>query len=211
MWEPLQGPLASPSDNVKTQTLWVIGTALQNNPAAQKAVRAFFSRNTPTLTLPLAWDASESQCLALDPLPTVLSCLSPSVRSSKQLRSKAIYALSGLLKHNTAVIASFETAGGWDALRGTFSGTITPARSSIHLIQIHLFCGSADSDISVRRKTAFLLSSLTPSVVMTQAVAPPGGRISGAGKDDPQVVHPNSHASIMADPASGCSPCLCGS
>src|SRR5712671_7122203 len=131
MWEPLQGPLASPSDNVKTQTLWVIGTALQNNPAAQKAVRAFFSRNTPTLTLPLAWDASESQCLALDPLPTVLSCLSPSVRSSKQLRSKAIYALSGLLKHNTAAIASFETAGGWDALRGTLSGTITPARSSV--------------------------------------------------------------------------------
>ena len=39
MWEPLQGLLASPSDDVKTQALWVIGTAVQNNPAAQKAVR----------------------------------------------------------------------------------------------------------------------------------------------------------------------------
>jgi len=40
MWEPLQGLLASPSDDVKVQALWVIGTAVQNNPAAQKAVRA---------------------------------------------------------------------------------------------------------------------------------------------------------------------------
>lgn len=39
MWEPLQGLLASPSDDVKTQALWVIGTAVQNNPTAQKAVR----------------------------------------------------------------------------------------------------------------------------------------------------------------------------
>jgi hypothetical protein len=39
MWEPLQGLLATPSDDIKVQALWVIGTALQNNPAAQKAVR----------------------------------------------------------------------------------------------------------------------------------------------------------------------------
>jgi hypothetical protein len=39
MWEPLQSLLASPSDDVKVQALWVIGTAMQNNPAAQKAVR----------------------------------------------------------------------------------------------------------------------------------------------------------------------------
>jgi len=38
MWEPLQGLLASPSDDVKVQALWVIGTAVQNNPAAQKAL-----------------------------------------------------------------------------------------------------------------------------------------------------------------------------
>jgi len=40
MWEPLQGLLASPEDDVKVQALWVIGTAVQNNPAAQKAVRS---------------------------------------------------------------------------------------------------------------------------------------------------------------------------
>jgi hsp70-interacting protein len=39
MWAPLQDLLAAPSDDIKVQALWVIGTALQNNPAAQKAVR----------------------------------------------------------------------------------------------------------------------------------------------------------------------------
>ncbi|KAI0252250.1 nucleotide exchange factors-like protein [Lactifluus subvellereus] len=149
MWEPLQGLLASPSDDVKTQALWVIGTAVQNNPAAQKAY------------------------IALGPIPAVLSYLSPPARASKQLRSKAVYALSGLLKHNAAAIAPFEAAGGWEALRGALS----------------------DSDISVRRKTAFLLNSLlVPSAAA--AVAPAADADAGA------TVHPNSHASMVADPAS---------
>lgn len=40
MWEPLHGLLLSSntSDDIKMQTLWVIGTALQNNPAAQLTV-----------------------------------------------------------------------------------------------------------------------------------------------------------------------------
>lgn len=40
MWEPLHGLLleSSTSDELKMQTLWVIGTALQNNPAAQLKV-----------------------------------------------------------------------------------------------------------------------------------------------------------------------------
>ena len=40
MWGPLQDLLGSPSDDMKVQALWVIGTAVQNNPAAQKAVRS---------------------------------------------------------------------------------------------------------------------------------------------------------------------------
>ena len=47
MWEPLQGLLASPSDDVKVQALWVIGTAVQNNPAAQKAVRSSSAHLAP--------------------------------------------------------------------------------------------------------------------------------------------------------------------
>ena len=36
MWEPLQDLIASSSEDMKVQALWVIGTAVQNNPAAQK-------------------------------------------------------------------------------------------------------------------------------------------------------------------------------
>ncbi|KAI0316470.1 armadillo-type protein, partial [Amylostereum chailletii] len=115
MWEPLRTLLVAPSstDGIRLQALWVIGTAVQNNPAAQKA------------------------CLSHDPLPAVLPLLSPSVRSAA-LRSKAVYALSGLLKHNASAVDQLEQTGGWDVLRDALQ----------------------DSDISVRRKTAFLLNTL---------------------------------------------------
>ena len=74
----------------------------------------------------------ESQYLATDPLPTILSYLSPLDPSSQQLRSKAIYTLSGLLKHNAAAIAQFEAVGGWDTLRDAFSGTVSIIRPSAH-------------------------------------------------------------------------------
>jgi hypothetical protein len=47
MWEPLQDLLASSSDDMKVQALWVIGTAVQNNPAAQKSVRSILSHTVP--------------------------------------------------------------------------------------------------------------------------------------------------------------------
>ncbi|KAH9039095.1 nucleotide exchange factors-like protein [Lactarius pseudohatsudake] len=156
MWEPLQGLLGSPSDDVRVQALWVIGTAVQNNPSAQRAY------------------------LALDPFPTLLDLLSPSSRAPAQLRSKAIYALSGLLKHHAAAFAPFEAAGGWAALRGALS----------------------DSDIGVRRKTAFLLNTLLLSedTTTTAIRAGSGGSDSEAGAG-PRV-HPNSHAALVADPSS---------
>lgn len=40
MWQPLHGMISDPDeeDLVKRQVLWVIGTAVQNNPSAQSAV-----------------------------------------------------------------------------------------------------------------------------------------------------------------------------
>lgn len=45
MWDPLQNLLTSDKVPmlIKVQTLWVVGTAVQNNPAAQDAVRALAS------------------------------------------------------------------------------------------------------------------------------------------------------------------------
>ncbi|KAI9435807.1 nucleotide exchange factors-like protein [Lactarius indigo] len=194
MWEPLQGLLGSPSDDVKVQALWVIGTAVQNNPSAQRAVsllhplRSLFVAFTLILALITKSNSHVAQYLTLEPFPTLLGYLSPSSRAPAQLRSKAIYALSGLLKHHAAALAPFEAAGGWAALRGALS----------------------DSDIGVRRKTAFLLNSLLLSPAPTTSSGDSttvGATIRTGGGGDSEAgagahVHPNSHAALVADPSS---------
>ncbi|GJE88989.1 nucleotide exchange factors-like protein [Phanerochaete sordida] len=163
MWEPLHNLITSPSssNDIKTQTLWIVGTAVQNNPAAQNAY------------------------LALSPMHTLLSFLNPS-NGAPKLRSKAVYALSGLTKHSAPALRQFADADGWDALRGALQ----------------------DSDVSVRRKVAFLLNALLiPSVPEAPRANPPnpraaGATLHGADADAPahaDPVHPNSHAA-MADP-----------
>ncbi|KAH7882054.1 nucleotide exchange factors-like protein [Phlebopus sp. FC_14] len=150
MWEPLHTLLNAPStsDALKVQTLWVVGTAVQNNPAAQLAY------------------------LSLNPLPTLLSSLSPSTSTSPKTRSKAVYALSGLLKHNALAVKQLDDIDGWQVLRGALE----------------------DSDISVRQKTVFLLNALlipsSPSPSPSQS------------QSHIRTVHPNSHAPIASDPSS---------
>ncbi|KAF8550654.1 Fes1-domain-containing protein [Imleria badia] len=148
MWEPLHGLVGLPSttDGLRLQTLWVLGTAVQNNPAAQLSY------------------------LSLDPIPAVLACLSPSSNSAGT-RSKAMYALSGLLKHNAAAVEKFTELQGWNALRNSLE----------------------DSDITLRRKTAFLINTL---LIPTSSSAPASVHTTNA------PVHPNSHASMLSDPAS---------
>jgi hsp70-interacting protein len=38
LWQPLLDLLQSPSPKIVTQALWIMGTAVQNNPKAQAAV-----------------------------------------------------------------------------------------------------------------------------------------------------------------------------
>ncbi|KAE9387262.1 Fes1-domain-containing protein [Gymnopus androsaceus JB14] len=126
LWEPLHALLTSGPDSVKAHAVWVIGTALQNNPAAQDAY------------------------LKLEPLPTLTSFLSPSsgnsAASSQQIRSKL-------------------DSDGWSRLCQALQ----------------------DPNITVRRKTAFLLNSLlTPNETTTSSSASP--------------IHPNSHAAHLFQP-----------
>ncbi|KAG9311116.1 nucleotide exchange factors-like protein [Chiua virens] len=154
MWEPIHDlfSLPSTSDGLKLQTLWVLGTALQNNPAAQLSY------------------------LSLDPIPAIIACLSPSSNSAGT-RSKAMYALSGLLKHNTAAVDKFTDVQGWNALRNSLE----------------------DSDITLRRKTAFLINTLLiPTSGETSSTSASVHTPSSANAP----VHPNSHASMLSDPTS---------
>ncbi|KAH7911137.1 nucleotide exchange factor Fes1-domain-containing protein [Hygrophoropsis aurantiaca] len=133
MWEPLQNLLtaSSSTDSIKMQTLWVIGTALQNNPSAQQATR-----------------------------------------------SKAMYALSGLLKHNASAVRQLSDIDGWSAFRGALE----------------------DSDINVRRKTAFLLNTLLMPTTENEDVSQSNGAHTPSSGTSP--VYPNSHASMLSDPDS---------
>ncbi|KAF5373760.1 hypothetical protein D9758_000937 [Tetrapyrgos nigripes] len=159
MWEPLHELLTSDSstDPVVLQALWVIGTALQNNPAAQDSY------------------------LKLNPLPTLASFLSPSTSTTPQLRSKVIYALSGLLKQNAPALASMEKEGtdGWTKLRQ----------------------GLQDPDISVRRKIAFLLDAL---LISTESTHPSSSFSTPSSLHTPNSnqapVHANSHAVHLTNP-----------
>ncbi|PWN32412.1 Fes1-domain-containing protein, partial [Meira miltonrushii] len=118
MWEPLLGLLTGSQEShatspaIQVATLWIVGTAVQNNDKAQMTVLQFGF------------------------LKPIISLLVHG--ADGQVRSKALYALSGILKHNAKAVLSFIELDGWNAL-----------------------CGALlDPDVSLRRKSAFLINSL---------------------------------------------------
>jgi hsp70-interacting protein len=79
---------------------------------------------------------SQTALLALDPLPKLIELLQSD--PSSELRSKAIYTISGLLRHNSSALTRFTELNGWGALTSALK----------------------DPSISLRRKAAFLVHSL---------------------------------------------------
>ncbi|CAG8730291.1 9258_t:CDS:2 [Dentiscutata erythropus] len=91
LWPQILSFLSLPEASLRTQALWVCGTAVQNNPKAQKA----FSENGGlTLILNILKDANEDM----------------------EVKSKAIYTLSGAIKHYPPGLAQFEKDEGYDVL-----------------------------------------------------------------------------------------------
>ena len=113
LWTPIYDFLIDPAENMRLQAAWVLGTAVQNNPRSQEAF------------------------LKLDPLPRILDMLRS--ESSSAIRSKLIYLLSGLLRHNATAVATFSQLQGWTALKASLA---------------------EDPSLPLRRKTAFLINSL---------------------------------------------------
>ncbi|KLO18653.1 nucleotide exchange factors-like protein [Schizopora paradoxa] len=157
MWKSIQHLLQSPSssNDIKANVLWIIGTAVQNNPSAQNAY----------LSLPDS------------PFADILSVLSPSEGSSA-VRSKAVYALSGILKHNARAVKLLEESGGWLVLKSALE----------------------DPDITVRRKVVFLLNALLfPSEVAPRDENDSRMRGETLPTNANTPVHPNSHASMTVE------------
>ncbi|KAJ7353120.1 nucleotide exchange factor Fes1-domain-containing protein [Mycena albidolilacea] len=167
LWAPLQTLLSTaPTPSIKMHVLWVIGTALQNNPAAQDAYATH------------------------DPLPLLTAFLSPSPSSTAQIRAKAIYALSGLLKHNAPAVEALSRpeVQGWERLRAAVGG----ACCSLSSFSISLL---SDPDLIVRRKALFLLSTL----IIPSSSSSSSTSSSSTSPSDP--IHPNSHAAALASPS----------
>lgn len=159
--------LLSPSqpDEVRMQTLWILGTAVQNNPVAQ------------------------ADFLQHEPLPLFLSILSHKPSDSELYhvstgtRSKAAYALSGLLKHNAAAVAELEKINGWNVLNSSLK----------------------DADITIRRKIVFMLNVLLLpdedlATLPASTSAGPNIRLADSSKpttDEGSSTHPSYDAQSL--------------
>ena len=82
------------------------------------------------------------------------------------------------------------------------SQVVYPYPLSFMCTKLIIIRAFSDSDIAVRRKAAFLLNSpLIPSAPGATTRAP-GTRVQGGSAQSRAPVHPNSHASMVADPTS---------
>ncbi|CAE6534730.1 unnamed protein product [Rhizoctonia solani] len=107
--------------------------------------------------------SAQNDFLKRDPLPYLLSLVT-SNQVSGSTRSKVLYCLSGSLKHNVGAVRRLDELGGWETLK--------------HTLQ--------DPDITVRRKTAFLINTLLLQDIST------GGSTAAAlhASDGPKVHGP---------------------
>ena len=111
MWPALLSLLTEPEPEIQTAAAWIVGTAVQNNDKAQMAVLDY---------------------------GTVQALIALLGSANADVRAKAMYALSGLLKHNPAAMHQFDKMQGWNSLR----------------------LALRDPNMGLRRKTAFLINAL---------------------------------------------------
>ncbi|KAF9937707.1 hsp70 nucleotide exchange factor fes1 [Mortierella antarctica] len=112
MWPPILEELKNPNPKFREQAAWVCGTATQNNPKAQSA---FLKHKGVTAILELMSDPETF------------------------VRAKAMYALSGAVKHFEPALEEFKNEDGFKTL--------------VNMLK-------TETDISLLRKTVFLMNTL---------------------------------------------------
>lgn len=124
MWPTVIG-LCAPSNDPQIQALaaWIIGTAIQNN------------------------DKGQVVALTHGALPALLPLLSS---PHTETRSRALYAVSALLRHFPRAVTDFDAAGSWTYLRAAL----------------------ADPAMAVRRKCVFVISQLLVQLPAPHSSAP---------------------------------------
>ncbi|KAH7100366.1 Fes1-domain-containing protein [Auriculariales sp. MPI-PUGE-AT-0066] len=119
MWTPLLSLLNSESDHLVVNTLWVLGTAIQNNPKAQ------------------------ADFLARDPLPLLVTALSNN--RSVDVQAKALYCISGALKFSEPAVERLTELNGWSALKAALQHTNMQIRRKAAFILNSLLLPAAPS------------------------------------------------------------------
>jgi len=112
MWPPILEELKNPNPKFREQAAWVCGTSTQNNPKAQSAF------------------------LKQKGVPAILSLMSD---PETFVRAKAMYALSGAVKHFEPALEEFKNEDGFKTL--------------VDMLK-------KETDISLLRKTVFLMNTL---------------------------------------------------
>ncbi|CAG8492769.1 1402_t:CDS:2 [Funneliformis mosseae] len=114
LWPKILSFLSFPETSLRVHAVWVCGTAVQNNLKAQKA---FAEKGGIRLILNLLNNQEED----------------------KEVRSKALYAISGAIKHYPPGLEQFEKEGGYEIL--------------LSLLQ-------TSNDLPILRKVVFLFNTL---------------------------------------------------
>lgn len=162
-------------DEVRMQALWILGTAVQNNPQAQVDL------------------------LKHDPLPLIISILSPSEgtlgsKPSPETRSKAAYALSGALKHNANAVRRLGEIGGWDVLKAALQDSdITIRRKIVFLLNTLLLTTEVPDNLAKDPTAPFPVIHYTlPPAVSTEPTIRPHVEEAPQSSGHDSVVGPTS-------------------
>ncbi|KAJ1556902.1 hsp70 nucleotide exchange factor fes1, partial [Cladochytrium tenue] len=162
LWAPIVAVLRTdPDAELRAFAAWVLGTAVQNNPRAQKDFL-----ETPG---------------ALDALSAALA-----TESNAEVLAKAMTLLSGLLRHNAdaaAVLAGLRSSDATAAGQTANGGTLG---ALARVLAWRPASGGARVATKVRRRAAFLLGNLVAGEEVPRAVAE--AIVAGAGEWAPAVV-----------------------
>ncbi|CAO1637408.1 unnamed protein product [Parajaminaea phylloscopi] len=179
MWQPLLGLLGDASPRLQTATLWILGTAVQNNPSAQDALLH-------------AESPSHSH-----PLDAILALLRDS--HDMGVRAKAMYAISGLLGHHPKAVREFESRGGFDVLRAALRDPSINLRRKVAFF-VNSLLAQDDSAAQAASSQPLLIGGPSPSSSTAPVSGPPSAAraVAPVGNTAPA---PNSGPAPFEKPA----------
>lgn len=177
MWPPVIGLLSASEPELQTAAAWILGTAVQNNDKAQMAV------------------------LEYSPVGALTDLLQS---GNEDVRAKAMYALSGLLKHNPAAMDQFDKIDGWKALRSALlDPNLSLRRKTAFLINALLFQDPNEFDSTPTTTTSTATSTATALAPVPHSTAAPAGAPAAPLERGPatqltSIPHPNVARALLA-------------